>query len=99
MKEPKLDSSTPNVIRAAMRAAMYEALGTLTEIIDDPEARNADKIKAIHVLGQFGLGTADQAAIHIHAGEGSQVIGVVKLPALDPVGRASGEALEGGEVE
>jgi hypothetical protein len=51
----------------------------------DPDARNSDKIKAIHELGAFGLGSADQAAVHIHAGEGSQVIGVVHLPALDPV--------------
>jgi hypothetical protein len=35
------------------------------------------------MLGQFGLGTADQSAVHIHAGEGSQVIGVVHLPTLE----------------
>lgn len=63
---------------------LYDSLETLSEIIDDPDTRAADKIKAIHVLGQFGLGTADQGAVHIHAGEGSQVIGVVRLPALDP---------------
>lgn len=31
------------------------------------------------------MGTADQGAVHIHAGEGSQVIGVVRLPTLNPL--------------
>ena len=60
-------------------------LDVFSEIAFDPEARSADRIKAIHELGAFGLGAADQAAIHIHAGEGSQVIGVVHLPTLDVV--------------
>lgn len=30
------------------------------------------------------MGTADQGAVHIHAGEGAQVIGVVRLPELNP---------------
>jgi hypothetical protein len=76
---------SPGIIRAACRARFYDALEELSQIAVDPDARNSDKIKAIHELGAFGLGSADQAAVHIHAGEGSQVIGVVHLPALDPV--------------
>ncbi len=75
---------TPGVIRAACRARFYDALEELSQISVDPDARNSDKIKAIHELGAFGLGTADQGAVHIHAGEGAQVIGVVRLPALNP---------------
>jgi len=90
MKKLKMDSSTPNFIRAALRRRLYYSVEVLSEIIDDPDTLAADKIKAIHVLGQFGLGTADEAAVHIHAGDGA-VIGVVHLPALDPVGGPDGE--------
>lgn len=76
---------SPGIIRAACRARFYDALEELSQIAVDPDARNSDKIKAIHELGAFGLGSADQAAVHIHAGEGSQVVGVVHLPELDPV--------------
>ena len=75
---------TPGVIRAACRARFYDALEELSQIAVDPDARNSDKIKAIHELGAFGLGTADQGAVHIHAGEGAQVIGVVRLPEIRP---------------
>ena len=76
---------SPGIIRAAARASFYDALEVLRKIAFDPKARNVDRIKAAHELGAFGLGSADQAAVHIHAGEGSQVIGVVHLPTLDPV--------------
>ena len=87
------DSATPGVIRAACRERFYGALGVLTEIAEDSEARSADRIKAIHELGAFGLGSADQAAVHIHAGEGSQVIGVVRLPEIrfPPTGEGEGQ--------
>jgi hypothetical protein len=84
------DLPSPGIIRAACRARFYDALEELSQIALDPDARNSDKIKAIHELGAFGLGSADQAAVHIHAGEGSQVIGVVHLPALDPVADEAG---------
>ncbi len=90
------NSASPGIIRAACRARFYDALEELSQIAIDPDARNSDKIKAIHELGAFGLGSADQAAVHIHAGEGSQVIGVVHLPALDPV---PDEDVGAGEVE
>ena len=82
---------SPGVIRAACRARFYEALEELSQIAIDPDARNSDKIKAIHELGAFGLGSADQAAVHIHAGEGSQVIGVVRLPAIEPPPTGEGD--------
>lgn len=93
------ESHAPGIIRAACRARFYDALDVLSEIAEDPDSRNADKIKAIHELGAFGLGSADQAAVHIHAGEGSQVIGVVHLPALDPVPSESASADEVGAAD
>jgi hypothetical protein len=91
----KNDQTAPGIIRAACRARFYDALDVLTEIAMDPDARNADKIKALHTLGAFGMGAADQGAVHIHAGEGSQVIGVIRLPELNPP--PHGEGLEEGE--
>ncbi len=82
---------SPGIIRAACRARFYDALEELSQIAVDPDARNSDKIKAIHELGAFGLGSADQAAVHIHAGEGSQVIGVVRLPAIEPPPTGEGD--------
>jgi len=93
------DSHAPGIIRAACRARFYHALDVLSEIAEDPDSRNADKIKAIHELGAFGLGSADQAAVHIHAGEGSQVIGVIHLPALDPVPDEEASADEVGAAD
>ena len=79
------DRSEPQLLRRIFRARLYDALEDLSQIVNDPDTRNADRIKAIEVMAKYGLGSADQAAVHIHAGEGSQVIGVVHLPALDPV--------------
>ncbi|MCK5651814.1 MAG: hypothetical protein KAJ42_10570 [Gemmatimonadetes bacterium] len=75
----------PNVIRAACRARLYDNLEVLTTIAQDGDAKDADKIRALDTLGRFGLGAADQAAVHIHAEEGAMVLGVVHLPALEPV--------------
>ena len=74
---------SPNVIRAACRGRFYAALETLSELANDPDAKDADKIRAIDTLGRFGLGAADQGAVHIHAGDGATVLGVVHLPALE----------------
>jgi len=75
----------PNVIRAACRARLYDGLETLSSIAADPEEKSADRIRALDALGRFGLGAADQAAVHIHAEEGAMVLGIVHLPALEAV--------------
>lgn len=95
------DLPAPGIIRAACRSRFYAALEELSQIAIDPEARNSDKIKAIHELGAFGLGSADQAAVHIHAGEGSQVIGVVRLPAIlpPPTGEGDQQGEEAADAE
>ncbi len=95
----------PNVIRAACRARLYDGLTVLTEIANDPEEKSADRIRALDALGRFGLGAADQAAVHIHAEEGAMVLGVVHLPALEAVEVARpprpprGAGIDGGLVE
>ena len=74
---------SPNVIRAACRGRFYAALSDLSAMAADPETKDADRIRAIDTLGRFGLGAADQGAVHIHAGDGATVLGVVHLPALE----------------
>lgn len=73
---------TPNLIRAACRARFYAGLDTLATIAGDAEEKAADRVRALDTLGRFGLGAADQAQVHIHAGDGATIIGVVRLPAL-----------------
>ena len=85
LKTTGQDGPAPNVIRAACRSRLYAGLEVLSKISVDPEAKDADKIRALDTLGRFGLGAADQAAVHIVADGGTLVVGVVHLPALDPV--------------
>ncbi len=89
----------PNVIRAACRARLYDGLEVLSSIAIDPDAKDADKIRALDTLGRFGLGAADQAAVHIVADGGTLVLGVVHLPKLEPVEEWPAEEPTVGENE
>lgn len=92
MSETKgVGGPAPNVIRAACRARLYDGLEVLSAIAADKDEKSADRIRALDALGRFGLGAADQAAVHIHAEEGAMVLGVVHLPALEPVEEWSGD--------
>lgn len=75
-------TATPNLIRAACRARFYDRLDVLADIADDKDEKAADRVRAMDTLGRFGLGAADQAQVHIHAGDGATIIGVVRLPVL-----------------
>lgn len=77
------NGASPNVIRAACRGRFYKSLEHLSTIAEDSDSKPADRIRAIDTLGRFGLGAADQGAVHIHAGDGATVLGVVHLPALE----------------
>jgi hypothetical protein len=92
--------AAPNVIRAACRARLYDNLDVLTDIAKDSDEKSADRIRALDTLGRFGLGAADQAAVHIAADGGAVLIGVVHLPALEPVqeGPDEGPGLDENEV-
>ena len=72
----------PSAIRALCRSRFVDALPELTRIANDPDAKDADRIGAIRALGDFGLGKADQGAVHVHA-EAGAMLGVVMLPALE----------------
>ncbi len=82
MTDSQPDGATPNIIRAACRARFYKGLDTLADIAADVDAKAADRVRALDTLGRFGLGAADQGQVHIHAGDGATVIGVVRLPVL-----------------
>ena len=85
MKEEPNVGRSPNLIRGACRSHFYDGLQTLADIANDKSEKSADRIRALDTLGRFGLGAADQAAVHIHAGDGGILLGVVRLPALDPI--------------
>lgn len=74
-------STIPSAIRAVCRQHFLKALPVLLDIAGDPEARTSDRVAAIRALGDFGLGRADQAAVHVHA-EGGAMLGIIALPAL-----------------
>lgn len=89
----------PRIVRAACRERFYNGLQMASNCIDDEEAKYADRIRALDTLGRFGLGAADQAAIHLHGDIGSLNVGVVHLPRLDVVADEPTEGPEGGEEE
>lgn len=92
MTDSQPDGATPNIIRAACRARFYKGLDVLATIAADVDAKAADRVRALDTLGRFGLGAADQGQVHIHAGDGATIIGVVRLPVL-------GETVEEQRVE
>ena len=55
----------------------------LEEIADDPKANAGDRIRALDLLGKYGLGTQQQ-----HSGPDGGVIplGVVELPMIHHAG-------------
>lgn len=47
----------PSAIRATMREALADRIPILEAIADDPKASVADRMKAVDLLGKYGLGT------------------------------------------
>ena len=43
-------------MRALCRMSFEERVTALTHIIDDPTSRDADKIRAMDLLGKYGIG-------------------------------------------
>ena len=75
------DTLTPSALRAGARALFARHLPTVDAIASDPDVRASTRLDAIRMLGDFGLGRADQKAVHVHA-EGNVTLGVITLPAL-----------------
>ncbi|MFN9203858.1 MAG: hypothetical protein ACK6DP_12435 [Gemmatimonas sp.] len=47
----------PSAIRAAMRTALDERLHILADIADDPSKTPIERMKALDMLGKYGMGT------------------------------------------
>lgn len=47
----------PSAIRAAMRTALDERLHILADIADDPTKTPIERMKALDMLGKYGMGT------------------------------------------
>jgi hypothetical protein len=47
----------PSAIRGLCRLSFEERVAALTHIIDDSKSRDADKIRAMDLLGKYGVGT------------------------------------------
>lgn len=50
-------------LRARLRGCLEARLNVVLEILDDPEARPADKLGALHFLARYGLGVASATEI------------------------------------
>ena len=73
----------PSVIRERCRGSFEDRIAVLEEIADNPEASASDRIRALDLLGKYGLGTQQQ-----HSGPDGGVIplGVVELPMIHHAG-------------
>lgn len=47
----------PSLIRASMREALDKRLHILADIADDPSVSPAERMKALDLLGKYGMGT------------------------------------------
>ena len=67
----------PSVIRERCRGSFAERLTVLEEIADDSEVPIRDRLKAIDLLGKYGLGTQRE----LSGLDGDAIpFGVIKLP-------------------
>ena len=75
------DKTTPSAIRAALRREGIAMLPELVSRMLDPEVSTSEFVRGYEVMMRYGLGVADQAAVHVHA-EGNILLGVVTMPDL-----------------
>ena len=73
----------PSVIRERCRGSFEDRIAVLEEIADDPKANAGDRIRALDLLGKYGLGTQQQ----ISGPDGGVIpLGVVELPMIHHTG-------------
>ena len=73
----------PAVIRERCRGSFEDRIVVLEEIADDPKANAGDRIRALDLLGKYGLGTQQQ----ISGPDGGVIpLGVVELPMIHHAG-------------
>ena len=53
----------PSALRERLRGSLEERVAVLEEIADDPDALDRDRIKAVDVLGKYGLGTVREVTV------------------------------------
>lgn len=52
----------PSIVRAACRAIFDDGKSVAESILHDPEASPSDRLKALDILGKYGLGTRTELA-------------------------------------
>ena len=73
----------PSVIRERCRGGFEDRIAVLEEIADDAKANAGDRIRALDLLGKYGLGTQQQ----ISGPDGGVIpLGVVELPMIHHAG-------------
>ena len=73
----------PSVIRERCRGSFEDRIAVLEEIADDAKTSAGDRIRALDLLGKYGLGTQQQ----ISGPDGGVIpLGVVELPMIHHAG-------------
>ena len=52
-----------NALRERLRGSLDERVAVLEEIADNPDASDRDRIKAVDILGKYGLGTVREITV------------------------------------
>ena len=53
----------PSVLRERLRGSLEQRVGVLEAIADDPEVDPQDRIRAIDVMGKYGIGTLRELSV------------------------------------
>ena len=53
----------PSALRERLRGSLEERIEVLEEIADDPNSADRDRIKAVDILGKYGLGTVREITL------------------------------------
>lgn len=68
----------PSLLRQQLRGAFAERVAVLTGITDDQEAPNGDRIRAMDVLGKYGIGTIREISADDVREKLLETIGVIR---------------------
>ena len=53
----------PSALRERLRGSLEQRIEVLEEIADNPDALDRDRIKAVDILGKYGLGTLRELSV------------------------------------
>ena len=54
----------PSVLRERLRGSFADRVNVLEEIADDPAMQTGDRIRAIDLMGKYGLGVTREVSLH-----------------------------------